>query len=725
MSTESANLHRLPVPTPMAQTDVTRRTTFAGAIFVSAFLLFQVQPLIGKFILPWFGGSPAVWTTCMLFFQVTLFLGYAYAHATTRWLSERHQRTVHLALIAGALAVLPIAPDAVWKPLDSEHPTARILLLLAATVGLPYFVLSATGPLLQAWFSRVCRGNSPYRLYSLSNVASLLALVSYPLIVEPLWSSTLQASVWSGVFLLFAWLGGTCAIWVGETLPHVASRASDASVGTAPSLGRRTLWLLLPACSCLMLLATTNEVTTDVAPVPFLWVVPLGLYLLSFVICFDREAWYRRDVVAPLTALSLLLVAGLGDWPDWLGLSLTMAQELGFYFVALFGVCMVCHGEVVRLRPSPKYLTEFYLMLSAGGALGGIFVSLIAPQLFTTYFEWSLGLLASFLTASVVATLALRERLTRSSSTNNATHDEPVVNRVWLVSPGALVAASLAVELVALGQIAVWQFTFAEATYRSRNFYGTVRVHDLTTDSNEPFRAFLSGSINHGCQWTLPEKRRLPTTYYGEGTALSQAVALVQSRPRVHIGAVGMGIGTLATYSRPTDTVRFYEINPEVDLIARKYFTFLSDCQGRCDVVLGDARLMLEREEPNQFDLLFLDAFTGDAPPVHLLTKEAFQLYGRHLRPDGLLVVHVTNTYLELAPVVARIGHELGWKLVRVRTPFDETWLANHTDSLIFAREATLLPQSPSAETIPDDVIRAAPLWTDQYSNLIQVLKRD
>jgi spermidine synthase len=718
MRAESAVPCHLPVPTPMTRLVIVQLATFAGAIFVSAFLLFQVQPLIGKIILPWFGGSTAVWTTCMVFFQATLFLGYAYAHAIARWLSERHQRVVHLALISAALVVLPIAPNVAWKPLHSGDPTGRILLLLGASVGLPYFVLSATGPLLQSWFSRVCPGRSPYRLYSLSNVGSLLALVSYPLIVEPLWPSALQASVWSGVFLSFAVLCGACAIWVGATSRRVETRVTGVPVGEAPRFWQRTLWLVLPACSCLMLLATTNEVTQDVAPIPFLWVIPLGLYLLSFIICFDHEAWYRRGVVAPLTAVSLMLVAGLGHWTRWCGVSLTTTQELVPYFVALFGVCMVCHGEVVRLRPSPTYLTEFYLMLSAGGAIGGVCVSLIAPRLFATYFEWSLGLFASFLVAAVVGTLALRARLRGASAMVDAT----LSKRHRLTTRLALFAFCT-IELVALVQIASWQFTFSKAAYRGRNFYGTVQVNDRETDGNEPYRSFKSGSTRHGVQWTSPAKRRLPTTYYGEGTAPALVVARLQSRPAVRIGVVGMGVGTLATYARPSDTVRFYEINPQVDLIAREFFTFLSDCRGHCDVVLGDARLALEREEPNQFDMLVLDAYNSDAPPIHLLTREAFEQFGRHLRPDGLLVVHVTNTYLELAPVVARLGRELGWKSVRIRTALDSTRLANRTDYLVFSREASSLPDSPTAETISDDVVRAAPLWTDQYSNLIQVLK--
>lgn len=696
-----------------------RAATFALAIFVSAFLLFQVQPLVGKFILPWFGGSPAVWTTCMLFFQVTLFLGYAYAHATSRWLTAGQQRTVHLILIVLAVLVLPIAPDHRWKPLDSEQPVQRILLLLTATVGLSYFVLSSTGPLLQSWFSRVCPDRSPYRLYALSNAGSLLALASYPLIVEPLWTSKTQANLWSIGFIGFALLCAICAVWASQIPTNQEKIATGASLELAPRLWRRLLWLLLPVCSCLMLVATTNEVTQDVAPIPFLWVIPLGLYLLSFIICFDHETWYRREIIAPLTAIAIVLLAGLQYWPEWLGWSLSTTGELAIYFAALFGVCMVCHGEVVRIRPSPRYLTEFYLLLSAGGAVGGIFVSLIAPLLFKSYFEWTIGLVASFVLASAVSTLTLRERISSLQQDRSKTIDR----RYPLSRSSMLLVSAIAMEVLALAQILFWQIGFDDSLYSGRNFYGTVHVVDWTTDENEPFRAFLSGHINHGRQWVSEEKRRIPTTYYGEGTGAGVATALVQSRPNVRIGVVGLGVGTMAAYARPGDSIRFYEINPEVTWIANNYFWFLRDCRGTHEVVMGDARLMLEREPPNDFDLLILDAFTSDAPPIHLLTSEAFELYDRHLASHGLLAVNVTNTYLELAPVVARLGHDRGWKSVRIRTETNPSQLAYRTDYVVFAREADALIELKNREMIAERNILAAPAWTDQYSNLFQILK--
>jgi len=702
-----------PQPAAASGSTALQPAVFAGATFASAFLLFQVQPLIGKFILPWFGGSPAVWTTCMLFFQVVLFLGYAYAHATCRWLSPRGQMRLHLVLLGLALLSLPIAPDVSWKPSDSEQPAWRILLLLAATIGMPYFVLSSTGPLLQAWFGRVSPGRSQYRLYSLSNAGSLLALISFPLFVEPAWASTFQARLWSNGFVVFGLLCGTCAWWAGNAwIAETSPGNTAASDEPAPTLRRRALWLILPGCSCLMLLATTNAVCQNVAPIPFLWVVPLALYLLSFIICFDHARWYRRGPVAAATLVAVWLVAGLDEWPDWFGLSLGTLEQLLAYFAALFGVCMVCHGEVVRSRPSAKYLTEFYLMLSAGGALGGIFVSLVAPALFTTYFECQIGLVLSFVVAGVVGCCAL-ERHLRGAKHRLASHKK------------SLIIGTIIGEIAALVLIVQWQFQFNDALYRARNFYGTVVVVEDSTDeeTTEPFRALVCGSIYHGRQWTAAEKRSLPTCYYHETTAPGLAFAKLQSQPKIRAGVIGLGVGTLATFLRPHDEMRIYEINPEVETIARTYFTYLSDCRGKCNVVLGDARLVLEREAPQQFDILVLDAFTSDAPPVHLLTKEAFEIYLKHLKPDGLLVANVTNSYLDLAPVVERVGSELNLEAVRIRTPPNSAQLHYRTDYVVLSRNVSCLELHAAGTDVAVEAPVEAPLWTDQFSNLYQVLR--
>jgi hypothetical protein len=362
---------------------------FALTIFAGAFLLFQVQPLIGKYILPWFGGSPGVWTTCMLFFQVLLLGGYAYAHTLSRRLKPRTQAIVHLALLAAALLTLPITPGDHWKPQASGNPTWHILALLAVSLGLPYLVLAATGPLMQEWFRRLTPGTSPYRLYALSNVGSLLALVSYPFYFETQFTRKAQAQFWSWGLLFYALCCAFCAYRVWRQAPVKALSETETSADIAPpSPGRRGLWLCLPACASILLLAVTNKMCQDVAVIPFLWVLPLGLYLLSFIICFDSPRWYSRFyyTLALVGAMAAVCVA------LYVGTDMPIVQQVVIYSITLFVGCMICHGELYQLKPHPKHLTSFYLMIAAGGAVGGLFVALIAPVLFSNFYEMHLSL---------------------------------------------------------------------------------------------------------------------------------------------------------------------------------------------------------------------------------------------------------------------------------------------------------------------------------------------
>ena len=588
----------------------------AATIFVSAFLLFQVQPLISKFILPWFGGSPAVWTTAMLCFQLLLFGGYLYAHLVTNRLGPKAQAILHATLLLIAITRLPIIPDPSWKPTDGDDPTWRILGLLAVTVGLPYFVLSTTGPLVQAWFSRAYAGRSPYRLYSLSNIGSLLALVSYPFVIEPTWNVVVQSWVWSGLFVLFALLCGISALWNSRPspLPLSSSVAGDATVISAnrvvatPTWARRLLWLGLPACASVMLLATTHHVCEDVAPVPLLWILPLSLYLLSFIICFDHQRWYQPFAFGLATLLAVLLVAGLSEFESliqaWFSLKISFVQEIGIYLTMMFLVCMTCHGELVRLRPDPEHLTEFYLLISAGGALGGVFVSLVAPHVFSTFFEWKIALVAAFGIALVVMFL----------------------NFSFLFRAGAIRALlAVGTAIVGLYLIVQWQTSTEVPLDRARNFYGVVSVWDGVNDAGLRYRVLLHGRIAHGRQCTDDDKRRLPLAYYHENSGVGRAVKfLTADRDRIHVGIIGLGVGTMAAYAREGDRYTFYEINPEIKRIAETSFTYLKDCRVKPDVVMGDARLSLEREKSQQFDLLVVDAFSGDAIPAHLATQEAF-----------------------------------------------------------------------------------------------------
>lgn len=673
------------------------RAVFGLTILLSAFLLFQVQPLVSKAILPWFGGCPAVWTTCMLFFQTLLFGGYLYAHLLQRWLAPRGQVAIHLLVVGAALAALPILPGPGGKPVDSEYPAWRILVLLTGTVGLPYFALSATSPLVQAWFSRRCPGRSPYRLYALSNFGSLAALLTYPFVFEPSFGLPRQSAMWSGAFMLYAALCAACVACLWQLRDHslASPQPTDAP---RPSWVDRLGWLALPAYASLMLLAGTNHICQDVAVAPFLWVVPLSLYLLSFIVCFDHERWYVRWFWAPTAVVALVGVVAA----DYLRLDhpLSLVQELVLNFTALFCVCMVCHGELARRKPGPRYLTEFYLAIAAGGALGGVFVAVVAPLVFSTYYEWQIAVGASALVA--VAAVVLPGSTGRWHMIR------------YLVFPPIAGGA--------LAYLACGEFDRIPPVDRARNFFGVIAVIDYDGDNPETHHLLLRhGRITHGCQFTDPDKRRWATTYYGDDSGVGRAIAYLQKSGPIRVGAIGLGTGTLAAYAKAGDVFRFYDINPAVLRMAREHFTYLADCRGECDVVLGDARLSLEGESPQRFDLIVLDAFSGDAIPVHLLTREAFDVYRRHLAPNGVIAVHISNRYLRLAPVVRRLTEYCGMKTTWINGREDDARLLDNNEWMLVTRNEEFLQANPSDLDEPDEDL-VVPLWTDQYSNLFQIL---
>lgn len=682
----------------------------ASTILLGAFLVFQVQPVISKFILPWFGGTPAVWTTCMLFFQVVLFAGYAYAHWSIRRLSPARQGLTHLLLIFVALALLPIVPGDAWKPHDPSRPILNILGLLAATVGFPYFVLSATGPLVQAWFSRASGGSSPYRLYALSNAGSLAALVSYPFVVEPALATTAQARLWSIGFAGFALLCGYLAlrIWQaghGSTDRFAEPRAANpmSGVSVPPTWRQRWTWLALAACASVMLLATTNHVCQDVAVIPFLWVVPLSLYLITFIVCFEYERWYSRRWFGCAAAASTLAASAL----FLVGSAAHLLVELGVYLAAMFFACMVCHGELIRRKPAAEHLTSFYLMGAAGGALGGLLVAVAAPLLFSTYLEFKWCLLACYVLAVAVAAVDLRQ--------------------TWLQGRPRLARGAALLALLGLIAVVRCQTSshLARALHCTRSFYGVLYVDDV--DANAPAKhghALRCGRILHGFQYLSDARRRTPTLYYDPQSGIGLAVRHFPS-PSRRIGLVGLGVGTLAAYGSPRDYLRFYEINPDVLRVAHTYFSYLRDCPSQVDVVLGDARLSLEREPPQRFDILALDAFSGDAIPAHLLTREAFDVYRRHLSPGGVLAVHITNRHVDLHPVLRGLAEHDGYEMLCIdtRNRLDaaataSTWVLLSHNRQFLATKALRRAANPSLRQFAQ-----VPLWTDDYSNLFQILR--
>ena len=675
---------------------------FAATIFASAFLLFQVQPIMGKYILPWFGGSPGVWTTCMLVFQVLLFGGYAYAHLLHRCFELRTQIVLHCSLLFVALLTLPITPSVSWKPMGEESPTTAIMLLLLCKVGAPYFLLSSTGPLLQAWLGQSKIIEHPYRLYSLSNIGSMLALLSFPFVIEPALSSSQQSIIWSalfGCFTLFCALAGW--LLARSTQPAPADESVIAIPFPPLPIAWSTVggWFALSMLPSVMLLATTNQVCLDTGVIPFLWVVPLALYLLSFILTFESERWYSRRPAIMLSAISFLALFSF----KLVATRISLPLELGLYFSGLFFACMVCHGELVRMKPEPKKLTTFYLTLSAGGACGGLFVGLLAPMLFKGYFEWQLGLFACVL---VYMELYMQN------------------NTYWTKRVPAWSKLSLAIALptVAVIWLTFWTSFSNKQLVVKRNFYGVMSVSNKTDEaSGKPVRNLVHGRIVHGSQFQGIEDKQRPTTYYTESSGVGLALSNIGSdRPR-HVGVVGLGAGTLATYGKSGDRFRFYEINPQVIEMAAEYFTFLNQSKAQTEVVLGDARLTLERESPQAFDVLVLDAFSGDAIPVHLLTREALAIYQRHLVPDGVLAIHISNLYFDLQSIVAGLARENSMQCTfvlddsQVQGSLKSSWV------LLSSSNQTLSQALGGKPTVPP--VGKPVLWTDDRSNLLDSLK--
>ena len=733
----------------------------AVTILISAFLLFQVQPIISRMILPWFGGGPAVWSICMLFFQVLLLGGYAYAHFLNGVQVPKRQAIIHIALLVLALMTLPITPDAVYKPLDGTRPTWRILSLLLMNVGLPYFILSATGPLVQAWFSRLYPGRSPYRLYALSNVGSLGALLSYPFFFEPWLTSNAQGTLWSVGFGVFVLLCGGLAALALRTIPEEPT-VVDAKKPAAPmdeprpALAQRLAWLLLPVLASMMLLAVTAHICQDVAVIPFFWVLPLSLYLLSFIICFDAAVWYRRRIFSLLLGAAVFWICFvmlgidietvMNNWITKLNettevLEITYRMDLGgeyfgkfsklvnslcetsgikfrfevsnfvgesvAFLAMLFSLCMVCHGELFRCKPSSRYLTEFYMMVSAGGAVGGIFVGLICPQIFSSNVEMNIGLVAAFMLAVGV----LSDDLWQTK----------LLNKAWKKAL-AFVWGFGFLLIIVRAQFSAFD---VDALVMKRNFYGMVKVKEHDVGTEDHIRILLHGRILHGSQFQDILRRKMPTTYYDPESGVGLAVRFFRNQRPVRVAVVGLGTGTLAAYGGEGDFYTFYEINPNIREIAQTYFTYLQDSPAKIQIVLGDARISMERQTPQDFDVIVLDAFSGDAIPVHLLTKEALEMYYRHLRSNGIIAVHVTNRLLDLSPVVYRLAKHFQTRLTEVHTTRNQGWGEAASKWILLTKNLEFLNSESIREhgqdvAVPNKVI---PLWTDQYSNLFQIMK--
>ncbi|HSA71030.1 MAG TPA: fused MFS/spermidine synthase [Burkholderiales bacterium] len=666
---------------------------YVATIFLSSFLLFLVQPLIARLILPWFGGSAAVWTTCMLFFQALLLAGYAYAHLLARYSRRRLEPLIHSVLLVAAVATLPIAPSEVWKPAGGENPVVWILLLLALAVGLPYFLLAANSPLLQAWFARARPGENPYRLFAVSNLGSLVALLGYPFVVEPNLGGAGQVTLWSWLFAAFAVL---CVAVAWRTPPKQAAEEERAALASLAA-GDIVLWLALSGTGSVLLLAVTNHLTQNVASVPLLWLAPLTLYLASFILTFDGKGWYRPQW---LWSVLLVWIAAMG----WLivddDFQFDLPVQLGIFLPGLFLGCLFCHGELYRLRPPPERLTAFYLIVAGGGALGGMLVAVAAPLVFTGYYELGIGLV-------VLAALAAA-----------------CFGRLGAVPRYASLAVLLGVAASAGYDGMRYQ---RDVLVASRSFYGVLRVKEYGVEGDQShLRRLVHGAIMHGEQYPHASTRTMLTTYYHQDSGIGAAIRSLGERP-ARVGVIGLGVGTIAAYGRPGDIYRFYEIDARVIRIAQNEFTYLADSKAAIELQLGDARLALEREAPRSFDVLAVDAFSSDAIPVHLITREALGVYLRHVKHDGIVAFHVSNRFLDLIPVVARLAKEHGAHAMLVRDDPDEEedYRRSRTDWVLVSRDPAALKRPAIGErgAVEPEDRPGWRTWTDDYSNLIQILK--
>jgi hypothetical protein len=663
-------------------------------IFLGAFLLFLIEPLFAKLILPWFGGSAAVWATCLVFFQSALLLGYLYADIVTRRLDPRRQSLLHITLLLASLLFLPIAPHAWWRPHSGGDPAWHILVVLTASIGAPFILLSATSPLVQAWHARNESVSEPYHLFALSNLASLLALLSFPFLVEPRLTSHQQGILWSALFVVFAvfcslaaWRARRGNVWPATREANTPERIA------APSLADKLIWLSLSACGSILLLSVTNHLTENVAAVPLLWVIPLAFYLLTFTLAFNRRSLYSRELMVGLLAVTL------GSWGYAVqesSVTESIQVSVPLFSVGLFICCLFCHGELAARRPAARHLTSFYLMVSLGGALGATFVGLLAPHIFSAIYELPLALiLTAFLAAVVLWSESWMMRV------------------LW-------VGAVIAMFVVFVRNVRSYE---KDSIVTVRSFYGALRVKEFRDWLKQPYHTLYNGTIEHGAQFVNPPMSLQPTTYYGADSGVGLALDRCCHGPK-RVGVVGLGTGTLAAYGKSGDYFRFYEINPQVVRIANASFSYLRDTPARTEITLGDARLSLESEPSQQFDVLAVDAFSGDAIPVHLLTRQAFTLYLHHLKPDGILAIHTSNTYLDLAPVVQLLAHDAGYAPRLIVNNDNRRKLIDSSDWMLVTRNKAFLDDLEDSVLI--ETVTVPPhlrLWTDDYNNLFQILR--
>jgi spermidine synthase len=700
---------------------------YCAAVLAGAALLFQIQPIVGKLLLPSFGGGAWVWTTCMFFFQFMLLAGYSYAHLLTKLLQPRSQVVAHLSLLALSLFSLPVGLAGGDFDATDRNPGASILLTLLVTIGFSFLMLASTAPLIQRWSSLTGPARSPYSLYALSNAGALLALLSYPFLVEPNMSLKLQSLAWSagyGGFVVLQ-LAASRLVWKGPERWADQCGPAQPAVEGRTCAGRRVadslFTVVLSACGVVILLSVTSEITQNVAPIPFLWVLPLVVYLLTYIICFSGGRWYDRAVWGSFFVVAACTLVIL----HFFATSFPIVPVVTTYVLVLFCTCVVCHAELYRLRPAPRRLTGWYLLIAFGGTIGGAFVSIAAPLMFVRYWE---ALVGAYLIYLALGPVVLRDAYERkvSGALHRLSAAQARVEQwgVRLFAAGWVIGMFLfPAVVVSLNTLRV-EYDIASI----RNFYGVLNIRDMV-DDGVARRVLVDGTTIHGFQLLEETGRKLPTSYYGANTGIAAVMEnIVRPSTGLNVGVVGLGTGTLAAYGKPADQFRFYEINPAVVDVANEHFSFLADSAAELEIVLGDGRISLERElrqsGSRRYDVLVIDAFNSDAIPVHLLTLEALELYWSHLKSQGVLALHLTNNYLDLVPVAASLGSTLGKEVLYVTTPRD-IGVTSTTDWVLIAADSGPFADGATEESQASDLSLPAPerIWTDDYSDLLGALK--
>jgi hypothetical protein len=658
-------------------------------------LIFLVQPIVAKQILPWFGGVASVWTTCLFFFQLVLLLGYLYAHGLVRWFSPKLQAAIHVAVLTACCLSLPIAVSAAWKTMDLD-PALHILLLLSASVGLPYFALASTSPLLQAWYSRF--SPTPYWLFAVSNAASLAGLLAYPFLMEPIWTVSQQGIMWSIAFAVFAASCAAVAILAARISRRGTTAENRGTHSKPPTLELRALWLVLSALGSLTLVSVTAFVSQNIASVPLIWIIPLSLYLITFILAFAGWKLHGWPIAGPAMMLALAMVVSYQHE----AVITELVWALPIFMAGLFSVCLYCHGELAASKPEPTRLTEFYIMVSLGGALGSLAGSIIAPMVLNSDFEMYFAL------AAVGIVFAWSRR------------NDFFASRMGAFGLAAAITTVSTFHIVS---------EIRGSRVLTRNFYSSLSIVEFGTGADR-WGQMGHGQTVHGAQYLDAARRKEPVSYYGRTSGLALAFErqreLSDTEPLV-VGIVGLGTGATAAYGQPGDRFRFYEINPQVEALARTEFTYLSDSSAEITVMIGDARLVLDRESAQNFDLLIVDAFSGDSIPMHLLTREAMRIYRKHLKPSGALLFHISNIFVDLQPALARLALEeqLQGRVVEdeiesnddIETPLASSdWIIMTTDKDWFSAEVT-----KKAEPLP--AAQEGPAWTDNFYNVFSAIK--